>query len=137
MEAILADPEDEGIDTSDIPEATEEWFQKAKLRMPPGEFDRILDAMVTRLTEQGKLIEAGWISFRLMVVEPNAPSDHMTVFRYAFLGGAQHVFGCLMGALEGGGDDEETDEKVASLLESLNAELKGFCEEIDRSIRRH
>lgn len=85
-----------------------------------------LERMSREFTDQGKLIEAGWISLRLTAIHPNASANQLEEMRMAFFAGAQHLFGSIMSILE---PDAEPTEKDEQRMEMIHNELNKFIEE--------
>jgi hypothetical protein len=85
-----------------------------------------LDELCRGFTDQGKLIEAGFVSLRYTVMPPDAPLLQITEMRMAFFAGAQHLFASIMGILEPGA---EPTEKDMARLTSIQAELDAFIEQ--------
>lgn len=82
-----------------------------------------LDALVRRLTDEGKLCEAGWTSFRRLCIPLSAREVQVTEMRKAFLAGMHHLFFAILMALEDG--DEPTDVDIAR-MDQIAAELKAW-----------
>lgn len=84
-----------------------------------------LDRVTRELTDQGKLIEAGWIGLRLACFPPNgnAPADQLKSMREAFFAGAQHLFASIMAILE---PDAEPTDKDLERMELIQTELQAF-----------
>lgn len=78
------------------------------------------------LTDRGQLIEAGWVSLRIMSVPDDAPPIQIDEMRNAFFAGAQHLFHSIMSILDPG--EEPTDADM-SRLDKIDKELRGFIEE--------
>lgn len=78
-----------------------------------------------RLADEGKLIEAGWISFRAAAVDPRAPAHQLEEMRNTFFAGAQHLFGSIMSMLEDGVEETPGD---LSRMTLINKELEKFLE---------
>jgi len=76
-----------------------------------------------RLADEGKLLEAGWMSYRAMVLDPKAPPLQLEECRIAFFAGAQHLFGSVMTVLDPGEEPTDADMKRMSLI---NVELEKF-----------
>ena len=96
--------------------------------MTPKPFDNpairaLADALARKLTDEGKLIEAGWATYQHLVLSPNAPQIQIDECRLAFFGGAQHLFGSIMGLLEPG---TEATEKDLERLTQIQSELQAF-----------
>jgi hypothetical protein len=87
-----------------------------------------LERMTRELTDQGKLIEAGWIGLRLTAIHPKASPDLLTEMRMAFFAGAQHLFGSVMSILEPGEDIEPTENDLKR-MDLIHRELETFIEE--------
>lgn len=88
----------------------------------------MLDILAKELTDQGRLIEAGWIGLRLMIPR-DAPARQFEDMRNAFFAGAQHLFGSIMGIL---GPGEEASEKDMRRLTLIDNELKEFLKEFKK-----
>lgn len=86
---------------------------------------QLTEQLTTGLVDQGKLIEAGWLSFRIMVIHPDAPQVQLDEMRLSFFSGAQHLFGSIMTFLESG--DEPTDADLKR-MEAVHQELEDFAE---------
>jgi hypothetical protein len=85
-----------------------------------------LDEFAKRLTDQGKLIEAGWIGLRIASVSPDAPQVQIDEMRNAFMAGAQHLFSSIMSILDPGSEPTDADLRRISLIDD---ELRQFYEE--------
>lgn len=59
-----------------------------------------LERLSRELTDQGKLIEAGWIGFRIAALPLDMGADELAKVRDAFMAGAQHTFGSIMVVLD-------------------------------------
>lgn len=75
------------------------------------------------LTDQGKLIEAGWIGLRLAAIPLDAPAVQLDEMRTAFFAGAQHLFGSIMTVMDPG---TKPTEKDVERISSIARELRGF-----------
>lgn len=96
-------------------------------RMTPHE--RAMQALTRQLTDEGRLIEAGWVGLRVMWLHPDTPDDQVADFRKAFMAGAQHLFGSIMSLLESG---EEPTPADMVRMNKINAELDAFGAELAR-----
>jgi hypothetical protein len=83
----------------------------------------VVDELTKGLVDQGRLIEAGWLSFRIKAVAPNAPQIQLDEMRVAFFSGAHHLLGSMMSFLEAGDDVTEADLKR---VDQVQEELEGF-----------
>lgn len=79
------------------------------------------------LTDEGKLIEAGWVGFRLAVVHTDAPKDQVDAMRMAFFAGAQHLYASMMTIM---GDDVEPTDTDIKRMELIHTELDEFLKEM-------
>jgi len=94
---------------------------------------RHLEALTKQLADDGRLIEAGWVSLRLACDLIDAPADQLEAMRNSFFAGAQHLLGSIMTFLEG--DDEATEADVRRLT-AIATELDGFIADFTlRNIR--
>lgn len=87
---------------------------------------QFLEQLSKRLADEGKLIEAGWVAFRLVLM-PNAPGDVLEIVRLAYMSGAQHLFASMVRMMDPG-----TDETLADLrrMDLIDAELSAFADEL-------
>lgn len=79
--------------------------------------------LIKKLSDEGKLIESGWMAMRLAAIEPNAPEIQVREMRMAFMAGAQHLFTSIMGILEPGAEPTEADLRRLDLIDK---ELRAF-----------
>jgi hypothetical protein len=93
----------------------------------------LVDAVTRRLIDEGKLIEAGWLSLRRQAIAPNASQAQLDEMRMAFFAGAQHLWGSVMTALEPGEIETEVDMRR---MEAINAELEAFVEQLKLRIEK-
>jgi hypothetical protein len=80
-------------------------------------------ALSRQLTDEGKLIAAGWLSFRHLVVHPDAPLDQLHEMRIAFFAGAQHLFASINSIMD---EDAEPTEADLGRMQSISDELDHF-----------
>lgn len=78
------------------------------------------------LADAGKLVEAGWVGFRLAVVPKDAGPTQLSEMKMAFMAGAMHMFTGLMGVLDEDQGETEADMRRMSLI---NDELEKFAAE--------
>ena len=84
------------------------------------------------LVAEGKLIEAGWIGFRLAFVPVGATKEQLVAMRHAYLGGAQHLWSSCMVSLDEGEEPTADDLKRMQLIAD---ELDAWEQQV-RSLRR-
>jgi hypothetical protein len=89
---------------------------------------QFLEQLSRRLTDEGKLIEAGWVSLRLQAIPLNAPAVQLAEMRMAFMAGAQHLFSSIMTILEPGVMETEAD---LTRMEQIHNELETYAKELE------
>lgn len=97
------------------------------------EVRKLATELSKRLTDEGKLIEAGWVIFRGMTVPPDAPQVQIDEMRLAFMAGAQHLFASVMGILDPGEEPSDADIRRMDLI---NAELERVIRELELRYQR-
>ena len=89
---------------------------------------RIADKVAGHFIDRGKIIEMGFAAL-IQQAYPGwetMPKQQLDDLRCAFFGGAQHLFGSIMGTLDAGEEPTEQDMKRMSLIAH---ELEAFIEE--------
>ncbi len=94
---------------------------------------QFLEQLSKRLADEGKLIEAGWVSLRAFTLPANAPPVQIQEMRNAFMAGAQHLFVSIMTILDPG--DEETPDDMRR-MEMIDKELAEFGRELELRVKR-
>lgn len=84
---------------------------------------KLVDAVSGALTDEGKIIEAGWLSLKALWIAPDAPQEQIDQLRMAFFAGAQHLFGSIMSFLDAG---EEPTERDLRRMDMVDKELRAF-----------
>lgn len=87
-----------------------------------------LERLSRELTEQGKLVEAGWVGLRLAAIPHDAPAVQLEEMRTAFFAGAQHLFSSVMTIMDPG--DEPTDADMRR-IRRIDDELCAFLREYE------
>lgn len=87
------------------------------------EYQAKMQQLMKTAADQGRLIEAGWLSLRLAAIDPDASEHEIETMRTAFFAGAQHLFVSLMGVMDEGA--EPTDADMQRLVK-INSELDEF-----------
>lgn len=95
--------------------------------------DEVVDEATRRLIAEGKIIQAGWVSYRRVVMPANCSAVQVDETRKAFYAGAQHLIASMMRTLDPG--EEPTSEDLAR-MDHIHAELAAFGEELARSISK-
>jgi hypothetical protein len=91
--------------------------------------DELIAHLTRDMTDKGRLIEAGWISMRLMALPKDAPEFQVRDMRWAFFAGAQHLFASIMTLLE---PDAEPSEADLNRMTLIVKELEQFVQEAKR-----
>jgi hypothetical protein len=84
---------------------------------------QMIKKITQALTDEGKLIEAGWVGLKMLSIPENAPAIQVSEMRNAFFCGAQHLFASIMTVLEPDADPTDADLKRMDLIDK---ELKEF-----------
>lgn len=87
-----------------------------------------LERLSRELTDQGKLVEAGWVGLRLAAIPLDASALQLDEMRNAFFAGAQHVFHSIMTILDPG--EEPTDADLLR-MELIDQELRSFIQQYE------
>lgn len=95
--------------------------------------DELVDRATKELIAAGKIIEAGWISYRMLVLPKDASDVQVDETRKAFFAGSQHLFASMMRTLDPGTEPTEQD---LVRLDHIHAELSAFGEALARSISK-
>jgi hypothetical protein len=94
--------------------------------------EELLIGVSRKLADEGRLIEAGWVSLQASAIPADAPPVQLKEMRMAFMAGAQHLFHSIVGILDA--DEEPTDADMRR-MDLINAELTAFYEEMKRDPR--
>ena len=87
-----------------------------------------LERLSRELTDQGKLIEAGWVGLRLAAIPSDAGRTQLEEMRQAFFAGAQHLFSSIMTILD---PDAEPTEKDLERMDLIDKELRAFIADFE------
>lgn len=85
-----------------------------------GNLDDVALALTRELSNQGKIIQAGFVAFESYVIPKNAPDIQRREMLLAFMAGAEHVFSSMLAVLDPG--DEPTDADMQR-MENIQKEL--------------
>lgn len=80
-----------------------------------------------QLTDHGKIIEGGWLGFRLAVLPDNASPVQVNEMRKAFFAGSLHLFSSIMSILDPGA---EPTEKDLQRMDLIHRELMEFEDQL-------
>ena|ERR1700756_1550028 len=87
------------------------------------ETEKLATKLTAELSDAGKIIEAGWVGFKLLTISKDAPQIQLDEMRQAFFAGAQHLFSSILNVLEEG---EEPTDKDLNRLSLIHKELDDF-----------
>lgn len=94
-------------------------------RMAP--HDRAVQEVARKLTDEGRLIEAGWVGLAAVWLPADASAHQVADLRKAFMAGAQHAWSSFITMLEPGDDPTTADllrmAKIQVELYAFGAEL--------------
>ncbi|MCE4223367.1 hypothetical protein HCU64_06355 [Methylobacterium sp. C25] len=93
------------------------------------DYERAIQDLTRKPTDDGHLIEAGWVGLRQMWLPADAPEHQVADLRKAFMAGAQHTWGSIMNMLDPGDDPTTAD---LSRMDKIQKELDAFGAEIAR-----
>lgn len=83
-----------------------------------------VEAITRKLTDDGLIIEAGWVLLRAIAIPPNAPQVQIDEMQTAFFAGADHLFSSIMCMLDA--DREPTDNDMRRMSQ-IQGELDYFA----------
>jgi hypothetical protein len=95
--------------------------------------ERILMEMTKQLTDEGRLIEAGWVQLQRMALPPDAPPVQIREMRNAYMAGAQHLWASLFTLLDPEVEPSEDDVRRVGLIAE---ELRVWAEEVKAAAER-
>lgn len=87
----------------------------------------LLDHVTRKMTDDGKIIEAGWVGFKGTVLPVGADRNQTLVLRTTFFAGCQHLFTSIMNVLEPGADPTDADLRR---MDKIHQELEEFKQEL-------
>lgn len=88
---------------------------------------KIHDAVAKKLTDEGRLIEAGWQLMVFFTLPPDAPPLQVSEMRKAFFMGAQHLYASMLAVMDEDSDPTEADMQRIGLI---HTELEAFRMEV-------
>jgi hypothetical protein len=91
----------------------------------------LVDEVTKKLTDDGKLIEAGFVGYRQFVLPADAPQIQIDECRLAFFAGAQHLFASIMAVMD---SDAEPTEADMRRMDAIHKELEKFAGVIERRV---
>jgi hypothetical protein len=95
-----------------------------------------LERLSRELADAGKLIEAGWIGYRLGVLPDNAPPVQLEECKMAFFAGSQHLFHSLITIMDPTHDSEPTPGDLRK-MDLIDKELREFASKLALQASKH
>jgi hypothetical protein len=92
--------------------------------------NELVREVTKKLIEEGKLIEAGFVSLKMIALDKNASPAQISDMRTAFFAGAHHVFSSIMTTLDEGAEPTAADLKH---VEMIHKELDKFVKQFKRT----
>jgi len=90
--------------------------------------EEVVSAITKGLSDEGKLIEAGFNVLCELMIPPTAPKEQVDDMRIAYMAGAQHLWGSIMTSLDPGIDETMDDlirmDKIHNELETWKQTLE-------------
>lgn len=93
---------------------------------------KIAEELSKKLVDQGKLIEAGFVALRIMVIPDDASSQQRSDMRVAFMAGAQHLFASIISIMEPGTEPTDNDMRRMGLI---SKELEQFGKDFEMQMK--
>lgn len=87
--------------------------------------DKLIEKVTKKLVDDGKIIEAGWAAFKIIVIPARASAAQLDDMRCAFFAGAQHLFGSMIIL----NSDGEPTDSIMPRMSQISAELNTFITE--------
>jgi len=78
----------------------------------------LVEELIKEASNQGRLIEVGWLGLRLLSLPENAPQIQVDEMRGAFFAGAQHLFSSIMTVLDPGSEPTQADLNRLTMIQS-------------------
>lgn len=82
---------------------------------------QVATELTKKLTDEGKLVEAGFAAFQHLAMSKDAPPQQVSEMRLAWMAGADHLFSSIMIILDAGA---EPTEKDMHRMDLINTELE-------------
>jgi hypothetical protein len=101
--------------------------------MTPEQRLRFLTEITKRLTDDGRLIEAGFVGLQMVAIPSDASETQVREMRMAFMAGAQHLFASLLNVLDPGEEPTDADMRRIDLIAT---ELDAFRQEMELRVSK-
>ena len=90
----------------------------------PEQLEQLAAQLTAKLTDEGKLIEAGWVGLHMATMK-DASLEQLAHGRMIFFAGAHHLLASIMSVLEPGTEPTEKDyERMANIQRELDEYVK-------------
>jgi hypothetical protein len=93
----------------------------------------VLQAIARRLADEGKLIEAGWLIHRQMLLPDVRLISDIDRYKDTWDASAQHLFCCIFDMMEGGDDETPNDLRR---MDNVNAEVMAIFRRLNAKYRQ-
>lgn len=93
--------------------------------------DELMETVNRELVAKGKVIELGWVGFRIAALLAETPPEQIAQMRMTFFAGAHHLFRSIMAALEAGDDATPAD---LAMMDAIADELDRFGDQLRAEI---
>lgn len=98
--------------------------------------DKAGDELVRDLTNNGRLIEAGWVELHQYAITKNAPAAWVRELRMVYFAGAHFLFSHILRTMGSDQSDESAGQDLAR-LNLISAELDAFAREVEQRVERN
>jgi hypothetical protein len=89
------------------------------------EVRKVVDETVRRLTDEGRIIEGGWLALKALSIPPDVSDEQLNDMRHSYFAGAQHLWASILSFLE---DGTEATEKDLHRMTLVAVELNEWAE---------
>jgi len=93
-------------------------------------------AVVNRLTDEGKIIDAGWISYRIACISPAASATQLIESEMNFKAGAAHMW-AVIAIITPDGDTPMDEETQMNRMIKISNELEAFSKIMEQRAREN
>lgn len=91
-----------------------------------------VEGLIKRLTDEGRIIEAGWIGLRYSVLPMDCSEVQLREMKKAFFSGAAHLLASIGSFMDDGTEPTENDLRR---MEMVEVELMGFQDSLKREAK--
>ena len=76
----------------------------------------LIKKVTLELMSNGKIIEAGWVSLRMMAIPPEASELQISEMRNSFFAGAHHLLTSVMTSFDPGAEPTDADNHRMDMI---------------------